>query len=370
MKNGRVFMAKKIFAIGMVKNEVDIIESFVRYNINIFDGMIILDNGSTDHTLEILKKLKGEGLPLFILEDADRKYEQNIKMNKLLEIAVDEFQADIIVPLDADEFIIASTRGNPREILEMIEPDSFHLVMWKTYIPVFGKNENKIFIPSKVTMARDDSLEKFYKVILPKDLYNNYNVKLTFGNHDLKYDPKFNKLIKRVINPELRIAHFPIRSKDQVISKIVVGWIYSLYRSDRTERQGFHWKIFFDKIKESEELTNKDVTDLAKQFALKNGEKMLYPQKNPTGIDLKDDPIDLTFCKNIDIKYDKCKVKPISNILESFEWISMDFSSTLRKSVIEKKYLEDKIKCYKNSTSWKITAPLRKINNCLINLFK
>ena len=35
---------KKIFSISMVKNEMDIIESFVRYNANIFDGMIILDN--------------------------------------------------------------------------------------------------------------------------------------------------------------------------------------------------------------------------------------------------------------------------------------------------------------------------------------
>ena len=55
---------KKIFSITMVKNESDIIESFVRYNINIFNGMIILDNGSTDGTLKILKILESEGLPL------------------------------------------------------------------------------------------------------------------------------------------------------------------------------------------------------------------------------------------------------------------------------------------------------------------
>ena len=48
----------------MVKNEMDIIESFVRYNVNYLDGMIILDNGSTDNTLNILKSLKNEGLPI------------------------------------------------------------------------------------------------------------------------------------------------------------------------------------------------------------------------------------------------------------------------------------------------------------------
>ena len=65
-------MSKKILSISMVKNEEDIIESFVRYNINIFDGIIILDNGSTDDTLKILKQLQKEGLSLIILEDKDR----------------------------------------------------------------------------------------------------------------------------------------------------------------------------------------------------------------------------------------------------------------------------------------------------------
>ena len=48
----------QIFSISMVKNEMDVIESFVRYNLNILDGMIILDNGSTDDTLKILKLLQ------------------------------------------------------------------------------------------------------------------------------------------------------------------------------------------------------------------------------------------------------------------------------------------------------------------------
>lgn len=46
----------KIVSITMVKNEVDIIESFVRYHLKIFDEMIILDNGSTDETVNIINK--------------------------------------------------------------------------------------------------------------------------------------------------------------------------------------------------------------------------------------------------------------------------------------------------------------------------
>ena len=68
----------------MVKNEADIIESFVRYNLNILDGMIILDNCSSDNTLEILNLLKKEGLNLYIIKDDDMDFDQTIKTNKLL----------------------------------------------------------------------------------------------------------------------------------------------------------------------------------------------------------------------------------------------------------------------------------------------
>ena len=59
---------KQIFSISMVKNEIDVIESFVRYHINIFEGMIFLDDGSTDKTVKILNFLKKEGLPISSLK--------------------------------------------------------------------------------------------------------------------------------------------------------------------------------------------------------------------------------------------------------------------------------------------------------------
>ena len=96
-------------------------------------------------------------------------FDQTIKTNKLLSQAVNEFNADIIVPLDADEFIIASENQNPRKYLEMIEFPEYLSVKWKTYVPTFD-NENEKFIPSKITFARED-LGEYRKVILPKELF-------------------------------------------------------------------------------------------------------------------------------------------------------------------------------------------------------
>jgi len=370
-----MIMDKKIFSISMVKNEADIIESFVRYNTNIMDGMIILDNGSTDNTLEILKQLKNEGLPIIIFEDTDRDYEQATKMNKLLIKAVNEFKADVVVPLDADEFIISSKQGNPRDIIEQIESQTFYYVKWRTFVPDFTKNEE--FVPARITSAREDNLENFYKVIIPKELVKKYDVKLTMGNHGLTFDSRYDEVIKSVFNENLRIAHFPIRSKEQTISKITVGWIYSLSRLKRIEGQGFHQQIIFNKLKENKEVLNENIIDFAKSYALTEELKE---------VQIKETPLDLSFCKNIKIKYTPQKVEYISNILEGSEWLALSYLNYKKESVkeeerlkseindlsrklneikeariLEKKYLQNKIEEYESSMSWMITAPLRKI---------
>jgi len=66
----------KTISITLVKNEEDIIESFVRYHINFFDKLLIMDTGSTDATLDILKKLSAENLPIVIIEKAVVAYNQ------------------------------------------------------------------------------------------------------------------------------------------------------------------------------------------------------------------------------------------------------------------------------------------------------
>jgi len=369
---------KKIFSVSMVKNEMDIIESFIRYNLNILDGMIILDNNSTDSTLNIIKCLKNEGFPVFYIEDEDIKYQQDKKMSQLLKIAVDEFDADIIIPLDVDEFITSKDHGNPRKLLEKLESPNYYLVKWRTYIPDFGKKVDNKFIPSQITFIRDEQLEKFYKVIIPKELVTDYSVELTFGSHDLIYDKKFGNMIEFVYNPDLAIAHFPIRSKEQTLSKVIVGWINlpPEIKMAHLKMSNYHWQKMFKHIKEFGEINNEDVTDFAKKFALESEDIQVNIKKNP---------MDLSFCRNIEIKYTNDKFRPISNILEQFdstfkesliqeqqllnkiEDLSMELNNLNDLKLLEEKRLKNKLLRYENSKSWMITSPLRKISTFIRN---
>src|SRR5262245_40073522 len=106
----RVGVDMKLAAVTTVRNECDIIESFVRHNAAFFDRLYVVDHRSTDSTPEILGKLTDEGLPLVVSRDEDAIFYQSSKMNRLIKQAVWEQPWDFIIPLDCDEFLRAPDR--------------------------------------------------------------------------------------------------------------------------------------------------------------------------------------------------------------------------------------------------------------------
>jgi len=89
----------------MVKNESDIIEAFIRYHVNIFDSMFIVDNNSTDGTQEIIQNLKSEGLPIKLLFDDNPSFDQSQITTNLFYSVLEWENPDYVIPLDVDEFL-------------------------------------------------------------------------------------------------------------------------------------------------------------------------------------------------------------------------------------------------------------------------
>ena len=73
-----------IVAIGMVKNEMDIIESFVRHTLSFADELLLIDHQSSDKTAEILRSLQQEGLPLTVHTSPRVEYAQAEMTTELL----------------------------------------------------------------------------------------------------------------------------------------------------------------------------------------------------------------------------------------------------------------------------------------------
>ena len=333
----------------MVKNEMDIIESFIRYNINIVDEMIILDNGSTDYTLDIINNLIEEGLNIVLLHDEDSYYNQDVKMTKLMHKAVNEFDADMICVIDADEFI-ASQVGNPREIIENLDSSKYYQLKWVTYV-LTGEEGNDIkFIPSKINHIRDEKYEHLYKVIVPAEIVKNYDVSLKMGNHNLVFNSGNALDPNRDLN--LKIAHFPLRSKDQCMSKILVGWPNLLEKHQENNEYGVHWKLFFEEIRKNNTLSDEDLEKFSKNYSF-----AIFRDD----IEIKKQPMNLDFCQGIEIKYD-FDYNYLANILDNYLYMSSE--NIIFKNKIDS--LEKEVQGYKESKSWKITKPFRS----LVHFFK
>lgn len=109
-----------VIGISVVKNEADIIEAFVRYNLRYLDRMIVMDNRSSDNTRKILTSLVEEGLALLVIDDPVIAYAQSQKMTALFWSVVDIFHPDYIVPIDADELLVVPGGIDFRTCLDRI----------------------------------------------------------------------------------------------------------------------------------------------------------------------------------------------------------------------------------------------------------
>ena len=334
----------KIVSITMMKNESDILESFIRYHLNIFDEMIILDNRSTDESVKIIENLQNENLPVILIKDNDSYFNQHEKLSKLLKIAFEEYSADIVCPLDADEFL-SSDNENPRKILEMLDENRYYKIKWKTYIATAEDDSSVKFIPSRITHMRDEKYETFYKVAVPKKLFLNSNASLEEGNHELAFED-LQERNKALIIDDLRISHFPLRSIEQCMSKILVGWPNMISKNMENNDLAYHWKYLFEKIKEKGSISPEDVELFSKNYSLPEFQK---------DIEIKENAMNIDFCKDIEIKY-FYEFNYLKNLLDNYTYYVEQVASA-------------KIDYFDENSAWETISPL-KIKTEYINFDK
>lgn len=147
----------RIVVVSMVRNEEDIIESFVRWHCAIADAVIVLDHRSTDRTKEILCALRDEGLPLILTEAEDMAYRQWEYTTELVVRAFREFSADVVCPLDADEFLLADTEDvfQSRRILQNLELGVYYHLAWIDHFLTRPEEDRDMFL-----LARDHEREE------------------------------------------------------------------------------------------------------------------------------------------------------------------------------------------------------------------
>jgi len=297
---------KKIIACLRIQNDSDIIESLCRYYCSFCDGIIVVDDNSSDNTMEILKALVDEGLPVFVFEGRILRAQQ-------LALAINQYNADLVLPIDADEFLINLNGGSPRMLLESLDENiEYHVTRHNFVYP--GNINDDDFLPSR-TDKYVDIISK--KAIVSRFLLKEKNATAAVGSHWFTYE----KDPPQIINHEsLCYNHYPVRSENQFMIKMIMCHIRDLskqFHDGYWSTINWHWKIFFDEIKEKGFVSAESMEKFSKYNMFGIIDDAVLSEKK----------FDTSFCG------DKLKIKYTKNINDPKKFISV-LTSQLEKNMI------------------------------------
>ncbi|HBR96479.1 MAG TPA: glycosyltransferase family 2 protein [Gammaproteobacteria bacterium] len=212
----------------LVRNEADIIADNIRYHARKgVDGFVVMDNGSTDGTLDILQNLAND-VDLILITNPDGVYQQAVWMTELARTAKDKLGADFVISNDADEFwVVDDCAGSYRDCLQRYDS----VVTVPRINAVFDEaifsadyhylnaryGVRKPLSYSKKEQMEDDNVCMQLVPVGPKVIVRAQGlIRVKGGNHRAKH---WNPLGKRQAS-SMQVVHFPIRSYDKFLENV------------------------------------------------------------------------------------------------------------------------------------------------------
>ena len=216
----------RIASVSIVKDEADIIEAFVRHNLAFVDRMFIIDDRSSDNTGEILRRLALETPSVTVLDDGwNGAFHQQKRTTAALDRVRKLEDWDCILALDGDEFICADARSTFEAEIRAIAPGSpggFRAV----HYCIHPADDASINDPLARIKHATPVSSGIFKSFLTRELLQKENLAFSDGNHYIHVNDA--RLENPWPLPSVVLAHFPVRSMDQIVVKLLrqyVGWL-------------------------------------------------------------------------------------------------------------------------------------------------
>jgi len=231
--------APTLGVLARVKNECDIIEAFVRHHAALVDRVIVVDNASQDGTAEILAALVDEGLPLSLLPDPTLEYRQAEIMTYLTRAGIRGYGLDRLFLLDADEFLHVRSRDALEGVLAEFHSAEHLRMPWSAYVP--EDDAVPAGLAPVAIRRRRSTPAPDYKLSVARAILDQPGVSVAMGNHAVVEGG-----VEREtpVAPALRIAHFPVRSSDQLRLKVALGWAAYVAMGYEGGGLGDQWRRF------------------------------------------------------------------------------------------------------------------------------
>lgn len=271
-----------ITVVGMVKNAADIIESYIRANGLFADKFVLVDNDSNDNTRQIIENLKSEGYDIDLLYDGENAYLQSMKTTLLIQRAARQYETDWIIPLDDDEILFSVDGRNVKDILSGWDKAQAYFVPWRVYIPTEEDDPEEICIPKRMNYAFAEGCDTDFKIIFSSETAREDKFRIVQGNHNF-----IGIEVNKIYSDELILAHYPVRSKEQIISKALVGWTNNLAMPYRKESNGLHWFKIYEQVKRNFDISVEQMWQIAMLYIKNVDSEKLSVLNMPLGIDEK-----------------------------------------------------------------------------------
>lgn len=240
----------KIAVLSMVRDEADVIESFVRHHAAVADAICIIDHASIDGTSEILAALVDEGLPLTVLRYDGVAQVQSELLTELMATVFDE-GADLVLPLDADEFLWPEegrTLSDVRADLQRLAVDKVYAWPWVRCCFIHPAEERDRLLPARPAL-RAIAPDVLQKIVIGRTAFETTHCRIAQGNHHALIETK--QGISRLVPQKLGgafLAHFPWRSAEQAAAKAATGWLANVAKYSRQTTKAFHWRDGFFRV--------------------------------------------------------------------------------------------------------------------------
>jgi hypothetical protein len=240
---------RRIISLSMVKNEQDIIEPFIRHNARFVDCMVILDNASVDQTRRIATSCARELGNIVVTDNEEFGFTQAERMTRVLNGCQSVFFADFVLLLDADEFIGVPDRATLERALARIPAGGVGHLPWRNAVLTPEEAEAEVYdAPRCMRHYRTAEACVFHKAVLRLDGDYRPDLLIEQGNHEVSTTSGA-RLPSLVLN-DVPLLHFPIRSRQQVANKAIVGWAAYVCKDPFARRAtyGRQWRETFDRI--------------------------------------------------------------------------------------------------------------------------
>jgi hypothetical protein len=204
----------------LAKNEADVIDANIAYHLGAgVDFVVATDNGSTDGTLDILKRYEREGV-LHLIREPSTDFRQGEWVTRMARLAAQR-GARWVINADADEFWWPRAE-NLKEVLERL-PERYGVVhgVWRPFVarPDDGSHfAERMTARLSMQAAINDPTNPFRPA--RKATHRAHpRVRVRDGNHDVEGAA----LVTLHGWYPLEVFHLPLRSRAQVDTKYAGG---------------------------------------------------------------------------------------------------------------------------------------------------